>query len=215
MKACNAFSARRRYSPKLFLLGPGVSANQRSWYNKEVGNASEPTVHNVFESKTGSWQYVVADKATSVAVIIDPVLDYDPATQEVATTTADSLLAIVGKEGFKVNMILETHAHADHLSAASYLQRRLAQEQGHRPSIGIGKRIEQVQRRFGERYGIPAREYERVFDKAFEDDEEFVIGNLNAMAIHIPGHTPDHMGYKIGGNVTHVFIPANSADMIT
>lgn len=138
-----------------------------------------------------------------MAVIIDPVLDYDPATQGIATTTADALLARISKEGLKIDMILETHAHADHLSAASYLQSKLAKTQGHRPSIGIGKRIDQVQRRFGERYGVPKPEYDMVFDKAFEDNEEFAVGSLKAMAIHIPGHTPDHMGYKIGGTVMH------------
>jgi glyoxylase-like metal-dependent hydrolase (beta-lactamase superfamily II) len=96
-------------------------------------------------------------------------------------------------------MILETHAHADHLTAASYLQSRLALQQGgHRPLIGIGKRIGQVQRLFGERYGILREEYEDVFDKLFEDDETFEIGTLQAKAIHLPGHTPDHLGYHIG-----------------
>lgn len=163
----------------------------------------EPTIHNVFESKTGTWQYVVADPTTSTAVIIDPVLDYDPATQVITTESADALLSLVKEKGYKVDKILETHAHADHLTAASYLQRRLAQEQGHRPPIGIGKRIGQVQKLFGQRYGIPAQEYEDVFDKLFEDDETFKIGNLTAKAIHLPGHTPDHLGYRIGGRPSH------------
>ncbi|KAF2669122.1 putative metallo-beta-lactamase domain protein [Microthyrium microscopicum] len=203
MQARNLFTARKRYSLKLGAISPKseFSSNQRLWYKKQVGNVREPIVHDVFESKTGSWQYVVVDRATSVAVIIDPVLDYDPITQKITTTSADSLLALIGKKEYKVDMILETHAHADHLSAASYLQHRLTQEQEYRPSIGIGKRIEQVQRRFGERYGIPAKEYDSVFDKAFEDDEEFAVGSLKAIAIHIPGHTPDHMGYKIGDNI--------------
>ncbi|GFF43298.1 probable metallo-hydrolase BURPS1710b_2304 [Aspergillus lentulus] len=161
----------------------------------------EPTIHNVFESKTGTWQYVVADPTTSTAVIIDPVLDYDPATQVITTESADALLSLIKEKGYKVDKILETHAHADHLTAASYLQRRLAQEQGHRPPIGIGKRIGQVQKLFGQRYGIPAQEYEDVFDKLFEDDETFKIGNLTAKAIHLPGHTPDHLGYRIGDNI--------------
>jgi glyoxylase-like metal-dependent hydrolase (beta-lactamase superfamily II) len=162
----------------------------------------EPTIHNVFESETGTWQYVVADPTTSAAVIIDPVLDYDPATQVITTDSADVLLSLVKEKGYKVERILETHAHADHLTAASYLQKRLAEEQGHRPPIGIGKRIGQVQKLFGQRYGIPEQEYERVFDKLFEDDETFKIGNLTAKAIHLPGHTPDHLGYRIGGMVS-------------
>ncbi|ETI24238.1 hypothetical protein G647_03607 [Cladophialophora carrionii CBS 160.54] len=161
----------------------------------------EPVVHDVFEETTGTWQYVVADPATLTAVIIDPVLDYSPTTHTVSTEAADSLLSLIMFWGYKVDMILETHAHADHLTAASYLQHRLALQQGHRPLIGIGKRIGQVQRLFGERYGIPKDEYEDVFDKLFDDDETFAIGGLEAKATHLPGHTPDHLGYKIGNNV--------------
>ena len=103
-------------------------------------------------------------------------------------------------------MILETHAHADHLTAASYLQSRLALQQGgHRPLIGIGKRIDQVQKWFGQRYGVPENEWKGMFDKLFDDDEAFEIGNLKAQAIHLPGHTPDHMGYYIGGKAP--FLP--------
>lgn len=176
-----------------------------NWTGSQAGYSTatmatgKPIIHNVFESKTGTWQYVVADPTTSTAVIIDPVLDYDPATQVITTDSADALLSLVKEEGYKIDRILETHAHADHLTAASYLQKRLAEEQGHRPPIGIGKRIGQVQKLFGQRYGIPAEEYEGVFDKLFDDDETFKIGHLTAKAIHLPGHTLDHMGYRIGG----------------
>ncbi|KAK5467829.1 hypothetical protein LTS15_000802 [Exophiala xenobiotica] len=166
--------------------------------------AEEPAIHPVFQSQTGTWQYVVADPTTSTAVIIDPALDYDPATQTASTQSADLLLALVKNKGYKVAMILETHAHADHLTAASYLRKRLAQEpeqQGQAPPISIGKRIDQVQRLFGQRYGVAAEEYEHVFDKLFDDDETFSIGEMKAQAIHLPGHTPDHLGYKIGNNV--------------
>ncbi|KAE8149499.1 beta-lactamase-like protein [Aspergillus avenaceus] len=167
----------------------------------EASAAGEPTIHAVFETKTGTWQYVVADPSTSAAVIIDPVLDYDPATQSITTTSADSLLALVKGKGFMVEAILETHAHADHLTAASYLQDRLAQDQGKKPFIGIGKRIRQVQTLFGERYLVPEKEYDDIFGVFFEDDQEFKIGNLTVTAMHLPGHTPDHLGYKIGDNV--------------
>lgn len=158
----------------------------------------------MFENFTGTWQYIVADKSTSTAVIIDPVLDYDPATQTITTTSADALLTLVAEQGYKIERILETHAHADHLTAASYLQSRLAKTQGFKPPIGIGKRIEQVQKLFGQRYGIAREEWTGVFDKLFEDDETFAIGEITAQAIHLPGHTPDHLGYRIGG--TYVYI---------
>lgn len=169
-------------------------------YSTETSRAPDPIVYSVFESTTGSWQYVVADPTTSTAAVIDPVLDYDPITQAVGTKSANDLLAIVKDKGYKVDHILETHVHADHLTAASYLQRQIGEAQGLRPLICIGSRINQVQRRFSERYSVPSNEYTAVFDKLFEDDEEFAIGSLKATAIHIPGHTPDHMGYKIGGS---------------
>ncbi|KAL6787226.1 putative metallo-beta-lactamase domain protein [Trichoderma sp. SZMC 28012] len=163
--------------------------------------ATEPIIHDVFEQDTGTWQYVVADPSTNIAAIIDPVLDYDRATQSITTRTADSLLALVKEKGYKVDWVLETHVHADHLTAASYLQRRLGQEQGYSPSVAIGKRIGQVQKFFGQRYGVPEEQYGVVFDHLLDDDETFEIGDLQAMAMHLPGHTPDHMGYKVGDNV--------------
>lgn len=161
--------------------------------------SSDPVIHDVFETKTSTWQYIVADPSTLSAVIIDPVLDFDPATQQITTQSADALLSIVKKHKYNIVKILETHAHADHLTGAAYLQRRLTESQDHRPSIAIGKRIGKVQDLFGGRYGVVAEEYKGVFDKLFEDDEKFDIGSLEATAIHLPGHTPDHLGYKIGG----------------
>ncbi|CZR70172.1 probable metallo-beta-lactamase domain protein [Phialocephala subalpina] len=173
----------------------------RSSYSTATTIPKEPIIHSIFETKTGTWQYLVADPSTLSAVIIDPVLDYDPVSQVISTDTADSLLSMVSEEGYKVDRILETHAHADHLTAAFYLQNKIARTQGHRLPISIGKRIRQVQQLFGKKYGVKAEEYEGVFDKLFDDDETFNIGNLTATAIHLPGHTPDHLGYKIGDNV--------------
>lgn len=158
---------------------------------------SSPLVHDVFERCTGSWQYIVADAETLHAVIIDPVLDYDAATTAISTQTADSLLRKVEDLGYTVDMILETHAHADHITAASYLQARLAEKQEWRPRIGIGRRITQVQDTFGHRYNLGFQDFEGVFDRLFDDDELFHVGSLEAVAVHIPGHTPDHMAYKI------------------
>lgn len=142
------------------------------------------------------------DPSTSYAAIVDPVLDFDPATQCLSTNAADALLRLVHEQGYAVQWILETHAHADHLTAAAYLQQRLTQTQPDlKPTVGIGKRIEGVQSLFGQRYGVDADEYIAVFDKLFDDDEIFFIGGIPATAIHLPGHTPDHLGYKIGDNV--------------
>ncbi|KAM7182765.1 beta-lactamase-like protein [Rhypophila sp. PSN 637] len=204
--------ARNQQSRQAVIYSPQYSASlfqpprtfpSRSPYSTAAPSAPEPIIEDVFEKVTGTWQYLVSDPATKTAVIIDPVLDYDPATWSISTTTADALLALIKEKGYTISWILETHAHADHLTSASYLQKRLAQEQGeaNKPAIGIGKRIGKVQSLFGQRYGIPEEEYTVVFDKLFEDDEVFNIGELKAQAMHLPGHTPDHMGYKIGDNV--------------
>ncbi|OQE16509.1 hypothetical protein PENFLA_c027G08431 [Penicillium flavigenum] len=174
---------------------------RRATYSTASTMSSEPVIHDVFEPTSGTWQYLIADPSTSAAVIIDPVLNYDPATQAVATHAADSLLSLIKEKGYKIDKILETHAHADHLTAASYLQKRLAQDQDHMPPICIGKRIEQVQKLFAERYGVLEEEYKGIFDRLFDDDETFTIGTLKGQAIHLPGHTPDHLGYKIGDNL--------------
>jgi glyoxylase-like metal-dependent hydrolase (beta-lactamase superfamily II) len=152
---------------------------------------------------------VVIDPSTQKAVIIDSVLDYDPSTQAISTETADALLFLISEKGYKIVKILETHAHADHLTAAAYLQKQIDQQQGYRPPICIGKRITQVQDLFGQRYGVPVEEYKGVFDKLFDDDESFEIGSLTATVMHLPGHTPDHLGYVIGGE-RH---PQNTDDM--
>lgn len=166
---------------------------------KDAGAETQPVIHHIFEKITGSWQYIVADPATAVVAIIDPVLDLDPVTSTLRTDTADELLSLIRRKGYTVEKILETHIHADHVTAAAYLQSALRDAQGFAPTIGIGKRIEQVQALFQKRYGIPEEEIHQVHQCLLDDDEIFHIGNLQAQAIHLPGHTPDHMGYKIGG----------------
>ncbi|KAK4134712.1 Metallo-hydrolase/oxidoreductase [Trichocladium antarcticum] len=163
---------------------------------------TEPIIHACFEPQTSTWQYIVADPATKAAVIIDPVLDFDPATSTISTETADGLLALVSEQGYTVERLLETHVHADHLTAAKYLQSRLSADDGARkPQICIGKRIGKVQERFARRYGIAKDEYESAFDTLLDDDEIWHLGQLEAKAMHLPGHTPDHMGYLIGKNI--------------
>ncbi|KAJ5267149.1 hypothetical protein N7478_009957 [Penicillium angulare] len=176
-------------------------SNGQAFFSSTRVATQQPTIHNVFEPVTGTWQFVVSGQSTKAAVIIDPVLDYDPATQAITTDSADKLLALVKGKGYRVERILETHAHADHLTSASYLQKKLSESQGFKPPIGIGKRIEKVQKLFGKRYGISREEYDTVFDNLFEDNESFTFGNLTAKAIHLPGHTPDHLGYHIGENI--------------
>ncbi|KLU92839.1 hypothetical protein MAPG_11801 [Magnaporthiopsis poae ATCC 64411] len=170
-------------------------------HNSTMATVNEPIVHSVFEPQTSTWQYIVADPATKAAVIIDPVLDYDPARNAISTKTADGLLAMAKEHSYAIEWLLETHAHADHLTAAAYLQHRLEAAGNKKPGICIGKRIVGVQERFAKRYGIDGAEYTAAFDRLLEDDEILQLGQLQVKAMHLPGHTPDHLGYLVGSNV--------------
>lgn len=161
----------------------------------------EPTIHPVFESKTGTWQYIVACPRSRQAVIIDPVLNLDMAELKITTTSADDLLSIITANNYTVMRLLETHIHADHLTAAFYLQQQLLKLTGNKASICTGYRINLVQETFGQKYDVPKEELEKAFDYLFDDDENFDIGDLTARALHLPGHTPDHSGYQVGSNV--------------
>ncbi|KAJ6023675.1 hypothetical protein N7540_004472 [Penicillium herquei] len=161
----------------------------------------EPIVHSIFEKETGTWQYIVACPSTRQAVIIDPVLNFNLAEQTITTASADELLAVVISNEYSVIRLLETHAHADHLTAAFYIQQKLLELNQAKAHICTGKRIHLVQETFAERYGVPKAELEHAFDCLFEDDESFVIGDITAQVLHLPGHTPDHSGYLIGNNV--------------
>lgn len=166
--------------------------------NSTMAAVNEPIVHSIFESQTSTWQYIVADPATKAAVIIDPVLDYDPARNAISTKTADALLAMAKEQGYAIEWLLETHAHADHLTAAAYLQHRLEATGNKKPGICIGRRIVGVQERFAKRYGIDGAEYRAAFDRLLEDDEVLQVGQLQVKVMHLPGHTPDHLGYLVG-----------------
>lgn len=161
----------------------------------------EPIIHSIFEGKTCSWQYVVACPKTKEAAIIDPVLNFEPALFRITTESADTLIACIIKHGYTVKMILETHAHGDHLSAAYYIQQALwARGQSH-AVICIGENITVVQSYFAHKYRIPRTEIEDAFDHLFKPNEVFHIGEVTCTALHLPGHTPDHGGYQMGNNV--------------
>ena len=155
----------------------------------------QPTVHPLHHADTGTWSYVVADPRTRVAAIIDPVLDFDAKSARIATASAQALLDIVTRQGYAVHWLLETHAHADHLSAAHWLKSQLP---GARVAIGAG--IREVQRTFASRLdpdGAIATDGSQ-FDRLFDDDEAFEVGSLPARAIPVPGHTRDSLAYLIG-----------------
>lgn len=154
---------------------------------------TQPRVHAQFDEATHTVSYVVWDPATRRAAIIDPVLDYDHRTGRVSHRSADDLLGFVADQGLSVDWVLETHAHADHLSAAPYLK-----EQTGAP-IGIGARITEVQRTFAPVFGLDDVSGDgREFDRLFRDGETIAIGGLQVEVMHTPGHTPACVSYRIG-----------------
>jgi len=151
----------------------------------------EPHVQAFFDPATWTVTYVVHDGAT--AAIVDSVLDYDPKSGRTSSASADKVIDFVQRRGLKVEWILETHAHADHLSAAPYLRKHLGGR------IAIGEQIRTVQSVFRKVFNL--HDEFPGFDRLFADGETFRIGALEAEALHVPGHTPADMAYRIGGAV--------------
>lgn len=159
--------------------------------------ALRPHVQAFFDEATFTVSYVVRDPGSPACAIIDSVLDYDPASGRTANTSADAMIAHVREQGLEVAWQLETHAHADHLSAAPYLQDVLGGR------LAIGANIVQVQETFGKLFnaGPEFARDGRQFDHLFHDGESFSIGELQGLALHVPGHTPACMAYVIGDAV--------------
>ena len=150
-------------------------------------------IEGFFDPGTSTVSHIVLDRETRQCAIVDSVLDYDPKSGRTGTASADRLIARVAGMGATVQWILETHVHADHLSAAPYLKQKLGGR------VGIGAHITTVQQVFGELFNAGdgfARDGSQ-FDHLFQDGEAFGIGNLAARALHTPGHTPACMTYVV------------------
>jgi glyoxylase-like metal-dependent hydrolase (beta-lactamase superfamily II) len=162
-----------------------------------MASVNAPQVISLFDEATFTASHIVFDAVTRKAAIFDSVLDFDPASGRTSHASADRIVAAVREHGLSVEWILETHAHADHLSAAPYLQETLGGK------IAIGARISHVQGVFGAIFnegGDFARDGSQ-FDHLFTDGEAFRIGSLDAIALHVPGHTPADMAYVVGDAV--------------
>jgi glyoxylase-like metal-dependent hydrolase (beta-lactamase superfamily II) len=157
----------------------------------------KPVVQAFFDPATWTVSYAVYAHDGSACALIDSVLDYDPKSGRTATASADKLIAFVRERRLKVEWILETHAHADHLSAAPYLRKELGGR------IAIGEQIRTVQGVFKKVFNLESqfRLDGSQFDHLFADGETFRIGELEGEAMHVPGHTPADMAYRIGDAV--------------
>ncbi|GAA0315123.1 MBL fold metallo-hydrolase [Sphingomonas oligophenolica] len=159
--------------------------------------AGAPMVKTFFDEATFTASHVVHDPATGAAAVIDSVLDYDPASGRTSHRSADAIVRHVEEHGLKLQWLLETHAHADHLSAAPYLKEKLG------GMIAIGRDITRVQEVFGDIFnagdGFPRDGSQ--FDRLFDDGESFALGSITAMVLHVPGHTPADLAYVIGDAV--------------
>jgi glyoxylase-like metal-dependent hydrolase (beta-lactamase superfamily II) len=155
----------------------------------------KPDVTAFFDEATFTVSYVVKDPQSSSCAIIDSVLDYDPKSGRTDTRSADQVIAHVRENGLKVDWLLETHAHADHLSAAPYIQKQVG------GTTAIGSHITEVQDVFAKLFNVEKgfQTDGRQFEHLFEDGEEFTIGTLKLRAMHTPGHTPACMTYVTDG----------------
>jgi len=153
-----------------------------------------PEVHAFFDEATNTISYLVRDPEGSACAVIDSVLDFDYASGRTDTRSADAIVAFIRDRGWKLEWVLETHVHADHLSAAPYIQERLGGQ------IGIGDRITVVQETFGKIFNEGTR-FQRdgsQFDRLFREGDLFMIGQLRGDVLHTPGHTPACLTYVIG-----------------
>ncbi len=162
-----------------------------------TAQSSVSVIKAFFDEPTFTVSYVVYDPESRHAAIIDSVLDYEPASGRTSFSSADEIIAYVGEKEISVDWLLETHAHADHLSAAPYLQSKLGGK------IAIGEHIATVQQVFGKVFNAGS-EFKRDgsdFDHLFADGDRFKIGNLDVTVLHVPGHTPACIAYVIGDAV--------------
>ncbi|MEP5485247.1 MAG: MBL fold metallo-hydrolase [Parasphingorhabdus sp.] len=158
---------------------------------------NRPVIKSFFDHPTNTVTYVVHDAETKCTAIIDSVFDFDPASGRTALDSADEVIAYVTAKDLTVEWLLETHAHADHLSAAPYLQEKLGGK------IAIGEHIVTVQNVFGKLFNA-GTEFQRNgsdFDHLFADGDRFQIGNIDVTVMHVPGHTPACIAYVIGDAV--------------
>jgi glyoxylase-like metal-dependent hydrolase (beta-lactamase superfamily II) len=149
-----------------------------------------PEIHAFFDEPTNAVSYLVADPASGAAAVIDPVLNFDLASGEISSRSAEQILALASDRGHSIEWVLETHVHADHLSAADFIRGRTGAK------VGIGEGVRAVQRAFAPQFG--ADEVDSAFDRLFADGDTIALGELTFEVLASPGHTPACVSYKVG-----------------
>lgn len=164
------------------------------WVKKDI--MEQPLIRAFFDEATNTVSYLVWDPATNDAAVIDPVLDWDNRSGEADTASADALIDAVAEAGVTIRWVLETHVHADHLTAAPYIKAKTG------APIGIGEHIREVQKIFRPVFDMHDLKPEGGdFDRLFADGERFALGSLTVEVLHVPGHTPADVAYRIGSDV--------------
>lgn len=157
---------------------------------------TQPLIEAFFDEPTNTVSYLVADPDTRTAAVIDPVLDFDMASGTADTDFVERILEFAREHGWRIAMVLETHAHADHLSAAPFIKAQTG------AWIGIGAHIRDVQRIFRPVFAMDDLKTDGSdFDRLFDEGERFALGQLEVQVMHVPGHTPADVAYRIGDAV--------------
>lgn len=154
----------------------------------------KPEVIGFFDPQTNTISYIVKDPNSPACAVVDPVMDIDYAAGRISPGSADKIIAVIRERGLRIDWLIETHAHADHLSAAPYIQKKLGGK------LGIGENITVIQDTFGKIFN-EGTEFQRdgsQFDRLFGDGDRYTIGAMTAFAMHTPGHTPVCMTHVMG-----------------
>lgn len=176
------------------MSGAAILSHWRANGSWPLDMGVKPEVKGFFDPDTNTISYVVKDPASNACAIVDSVMDIDYAAGRISFQHADGIIADVKARGLEVEWLIETHVHADHLSAAPYIQGKLGGK------IGIGRNITIVQETFGKVFneGTEFRRDGSQFDRLFDDGDTYTIGTMRAFAIHTPGHTPACMTHVVG-----------------
>ena len=175
-------------------LAVWLKAQEENMPAYPVDMTQKPDVTPFFDPGTNTISYVVRDPASNACAVIDAVMDFDYAAGHIGFKSADKIIAYIRENSLQLEWLIETHAHADHLSAAPYIQEKLGGK------IGIGEHIQEVQEVFGKVFneGTEFRSDGSQFDRLFKDGDTYKIGALNAFAMDTPGHTPACMTHVVG-----------------